>query len=1171
MNIINGKLFLSSRDLIAELECSKRLVLDYSVKEFGLALEKAPSSPELELLVKLGKAHEAQIVERLKAVGEVVEIGAPSFTLEALEAAAQQTRDAVASGVDTILQACLLTDDFLGFADFLILQRDDAGEPVKDNEGRFIYNPVDAKSARSEKRGAVLQVAAYAYAMGKMGLAIPRTIHLWLGGDLSWQVPASDVIDLAAEFLQRVKARLAATKAIPALLWEAPRESCVRCTWKENCVSGRRESDDLSLVQGIRASTRLALLGSGIRTVAQLAGATDEDRPRKPKEVSEETFKTLVAQADIQLRGRSSREKILAEPKDLMALGLLPRTSSGDIWFDMEGDPFAENGEGLEYMFGYTYLNDQNEEDFATFEAMDRVTEKVAFHDFIMMVLDRQRLFPDMHIYHYAAYEPSRMGILSQRHGVLEEEVDQLLRTGVFVDLYSIVRKAFRFSTDSMSIKYVEQIYQGRRVKEEGVTTAVDSVIEFEKAAAYLALGDEGRFEFTLKKIREYNKVDCDSTKKLDEWLREQATLYGIDLEAARVVASEVITESGEVTEPITAALAEGLPRDPAARTPEQHGLALLASAISFHDRESKPAWWNIFDRAKSDLYDLESYNDVVIASKVTATPWIPPQGRARNYRREVTIQAEGVEVNQVFELNHKPHLLYELAPEDFKTIQGSGRGFKPAGKIISISGDTIVLEESTSGDLRTELPMAILPGAPVSTGTIQAVLRDELGVATLSRMKNLVEVFPKTAWADLLLKRTPRQISDVTLRRSGSNVEDIIQSLIESDGSYVAVQGPPGTGKTFVGKHVIARLAAEGWKIGVTAQSHAVIENILDGVSELDPLLPIAKKPQEGSAPKPYHQDNVDTWANRQRGGFVIGGTVWSFSNQKVRDLGFDLMVIDEAGQFSLANTLVAASAANKALLLGDPQQLPQVSQATHPEPVEVSILTHLMGEHKTIPKSLGYFLGLTYRMHPALTSHVSQLQYDNRLESDPICSNRSLSEVDPGLHVIEVEHEGNTVLSIEEGRAILELLPKLIGKDWIDDSVGGSPQIARPIVETDVVVVAAFNRQVRYLKTLLGNNGYPDIRVGTVDKFQGQQAPIVIVSMATSSSEDLPRGLEFLLSPNRLNVAISRAKWVCYLVRSPLLSKMEPTSARGMIFLGKFVSLCRNNKNLARNLLTP
>ena len=1159
MDIIEGRIVLSPRDLISELECSHRLTLDLAVKKFDLPAPKQAPSAELTLLEELGKKHEAKIVERLRAEGNNAVIGMPAASLPAIEAATAKTREAIEAGVDTVIQASLFTGDFVGYADFLVLAKDESGNPLKDSQGRNIYNPVDAKSARSEKRGAILQVAAYAYAMREMGLATPLTVHLWLGGDKEWSWPADDLMDLAEEFVNRVKARVEETKAKPDPVWEAPRESCVRCRWIKSCESGRIAADDITLTQGIRSTTRLALLEAGIKTMPELASATKEQRPRSPKEVSEETFNTLVAQANIQVRGRENKTVILSEPKELLALGLLPEPSLGDIWFDMEGDPFGEDGEGLEYMFGYTFLNQSGQPDFQTFDAIDREGEKQAFEEFIRMVLDRQSQYPDMHIYHYAAYEPSRMGMLSQRHGTLENEVDQLLRSGIFVDLYSIVRKAFRFSSDSISIKDVEQIYQGKRIKDEGVTTAVDSVIQFEAAVTARSLGDYKNFERIVGEIRAYNKVDCDSTRSLDHWLRDQAKELQIDIASIRPQAIQEYSEKEEAEDPIAVQLMEGIPANVDARTPDEQATALLASAVSFHWREQKPVWWNIFDRAKAEIDQFDGFNDVVLATNVKATPWAIPPGK-RNYFREVTIQAEEVEIDHIFEEKDSPHVLYGSAPSGFKEIFGSTRGFKAVNKILSVEGDTVVFQESIKDGTWIDLPMELIPPAPVNTKAITEVLRDQLGSQILQRKSVPVPLFPDQAWADLLLKRHPRQISGEPLPHKGSKIDDVVTALLDSANSYVAVQGPPGTGKTYLGKHVVVELAKAGWRIGVTAQSHAVIENILDGVVGVDPSIPVAKKQQSGGKiPKGYHQTDVPAWAMRQSGGFVIGGTVWTFSGNDIRALGLDLMVIDEAGQFSLANTLAAASSAKRTLLLGDPQQLPQVSQATHPEPVEISVLSHIMGEHKTIPDEYGYFLDETHRMHPEITQYVSRLQYENRLHSDGICSQRDLVDIAPGLHIVNVHHVGNTVKSEEEADEILRRIPDLLGKMWIDADNGNGRFPARPLAQTDIIVVAAYNRQVRYIKSLLASNGLGDIRVGTVDKFQGQEAPVVFVSMATSSSEDLPRGIEFLLSPNRLNVAISRAQWACYLLRSPQLAHMEPASAKGMVYLGKFISLCR------------
>jgi uncharacterized protein len=372
-----------------------------------------------------------------------------------------------------------------------------------------------------------------------------------------------------------------------------------------------------------------------------------------------------------------------------------------------------------------------------------------------------------------------------------------------------------------------------------------------------------------------------------------------------------------------------------------------------------------------------------------------------------------------------------------------------------------------------------------------------------------------------------------------------------------VAVQGPPGTGKTFVGSKVVAELAKQGWRIGVVAQSHAVVENFIEKVMQLDPMLAVGKKPRAGGDQGlSWEIDSPASWVAGQIDGFVLGGTAWNFADQTVQALGLDLLVVDEAGQFSVTMTLASAVGAKRLLLLGDPQQLPQVSLASHPEGAEVSALEHYAQGRKTLSKDVGFFLETTYRMHPELTRKVSDLQYEGRLQSSPNVLVRNLEGVQPGVLPIAVEHTGNTTRSDEEAEKVVAIAKELLGKMWTDND-DDRPKEPRPIDSEDIIVVAAFNDQVRAIRSYLRRNNLEGIRVGTVDKFQGQEAAVVIVSMATSSEEDLPRGVEFLLSPNRLNVAVSRGKWACYLVHSPELRRIAPSSVSGLINLGGFLEL--------------
>jgi uncharacterized protein len=359
--------------------------------------------------------------------------------------------------------------------------------------------------------------------------------------------------------------------------------------------------------------------------------------------------------------------------------------------------------------------------------------------------------------------------------------------------------------------------------------------------------------------------------------------------------------------------------------------------------------------------------------------------------------------------------------------------------------------------------------------------------------------------------------------------------------------------------------VAEHGWQIGVVAQSHRVVEHVLDGVVEAGlsgDIVGKAPSSEQGSGyysespfseiPKDRHREFAERHA---LGGYVIGGTAWDFANPKRFDREqLDLLVIDEAGQFSLAATIAAAASAKRLLLLGDPQQLPQVSQGVHPAPVDGSALGHIGAGHDVLPADYGYFLAASRRMHPALADVVSKLSYDGELGANAVAGEGMLEGIEPGLHPVPVAHTGNATDSAEEASAVLDIVRQLLDAPWLDPERAAG---ARPLTEDDLIVVTPYNAQLDRIRDALDNAGLARVRVGTVDKFQGQQAVVSIVSLAASSAGDVPRGLSFLLSRNRLNVAISRAQWASYLVYSPGVLDHLPHTPDEVVTLGRFIRL--------------
>jgi uncharacterized protein len=391
-----------------------------------------------------------------------------------------------------------------------------------------------------------------------------------------------------------------------------------------------------------------------------------------------------------------------------------------------------------------------------------------------------------------------------------------------------------------------------------------------------------------------------------------------------------------------------------------------------------------------------------------------------------------------------------------------------------------------------------------------------------------------------------------------------VVATLLGLDRSYLAIQGPPGTGKTYVGSNVVARLVREyGWRVGVVGQSHATSENFLASVVQAGvPADRVVKVPRAGadpddveSAPWTPVKNNaavaafLSSCAETGRGG-VVGGTAWTFANEgTIPRRSLDLLVVDEAGQFSLAPTIASSIAATRLLLLGDPQQLPQVSQGSHPEPVDESALGWLADGQHVLPDAFGYFLARTRRMEPALTASVSALSYDGQLAS--MVSGRHLDGINAGVHPEPIVHAGNTTSSVEEAARVVALAQDVVGRRWVDGDT------ERVLTDEDVIVVAPYNAQGAVIRDALDRAGLRGTQVGTVDLFQGREAVVSIVSLAASSAADIPRGLDFLLMPNRLNVALSRAKWAAYLVYSPALVTGLPPSIAGLSLLSRFIEL--------------
>jgi predicted RecB family nuclease len=1175
----DGRIVWSASDLKSAAECEFAWLRKMDAKLGRIDAVPDPEDLTLERAGRLGTQHELRVLEqyRLAHPGRVVEVpAAASSDAAALNAAVALTDAALASNAAVIYQAAFSTDEFVGFADFL----------VRDEHGSWLVQ--DTKLARTARVTALMQLAAYVDQLDRLGVDRADRVQLLLGDGSVSEHRVSDLLPVFRLRRERLRALIVdrdvtAAAAGAPIAWGDERGAlrvvaCGRCPTCDLEVTAHR---DLLLVAGMRPVQRERLRAAGIRTIDELAGAR-----MNPDRMSWDTFAGLRTQARLQLSSpaggvdapahadgapeagapdagapEAGAPDAAAPPVPTYevvfpkAIGALPRPDNGDLFFDFEGDPlYTESAEagapqwGIDYLFGWVDAQEQ----YSALWAHSFADEKAALERFLDVVELRRREHPGMHIYHYAPYEPTHLLAMAARYGVREADVDRLLRDGVFVDLYPIVRRALRVGSRSYSIKKLEPLYMGDEVRTSDVQRGDDSIVRYVEARALYEAGDAAAGQAILDDLADYNRYDCVSTRRLRDWLVERARESGLrpspDVEAA-----EAVYEPSERAVRLGRLAIEAGPSDGADAT----ALRLGAAAIDYYPREAKTFWATHFLRLREPVSVWEETRDVVVVDRDRSrvvTDWHRPEG-ARTDRRIVELRGELAPGTRL-SVDSSPFALYELPAPFPAETHPRWIHIHRTVRVVDVLEDGVVMEETAiQGFTWAELPVALTPAAPPRAGSQQAAI-DEWADAVIAAAPAL----PADPATDLLLRRAPRTASGTLARGTGDDVSDIVRSLAEVDRSYLAVQGPPGTGKTYVGSHVVARLVAErGFRVGVVAQSHAVVEHMLARIVEAGvPRAQVGKAPKSSAGStgdEPYTviaKNGMAEFVASQPGGFVVGGTAWDLTHPgRIARGGLDLLVIDEAGQFSLASTIAVSVAAPRLLLLGDPQQLPQVSQGTHPEPVDTSALGWVMDGAAVIPPDRGYFLAQTRRMRPEVAAPVSDLSYDGRLAAHPCTSERAIEGVAPGVVPVPMAHTRNATQSPEEAARVVEIVRDLVGRRW-HDGTG-----TRALTPSDVIVVTPYNAQQVLVEEALADAGFAAVPVGTVDRFQGQEAAVAVVSLAASSGRDAPRGLEFLLLQNRLNVGVSRAMHTAFVVYGTGLLDDLPRTPEGVARLSAFARL--------------
>ena len=791
-------------------------------------------------------------------------------------------------------------------------------------------------------------------------------------------------------------------------------------------------------------------------------------------------------QARLQLQYRNTREpvfELLAAEPDPIPRGLarLPAPSRGDIFLDFESDPFVEGG-GLEYLLGYVTLNEAGQPEYTPAWALDRPSERRTFEQFIDAVIARRRIHPDLHIYHYSPYEPVALKRLMGRYATREDELDRMLRAGMLVDLHSVVKQSMRASVERYSLKDLEIFFGFTRE-----TDLRDARLALQAMERGLELNDiDSVPDAARTAVASYNREDCLSTLHLRNWL-EQLRPAGPRPPLDPGDPSEAVDEKRQRTLALMARLQNG-----------EQARWLLSYMLEFHRREEKAPWWEYF-RLKS-LTDEELLEERDAISGLRFVKQVGGKDKWPIHR--YAFPAQETQIRRDNEL---------------QTTREEGK----CGEVVEIDAAARTIDIKKTAAMAHVHPTSVFSHTVITGGAVAESL------------------FRLGTW-----------VADHGIDAPGKYraARDLLLRLPRTD-HVLPIQGPPGSGKTYTGARMICDCLENGEKVGITAVSHKVIRKLLEETLKAAKfsILAIQKVPEKSKEPHLFITETTKNDAvleSLQSGEARLGaGTAWLWAREEFEQ-SLDVLFVDEAGQMSLADVLALSQAAKRIVLLGDPQQLEQPLQGTHPPGVAVSALQHILGDAETMPIERGRFLAETWRLSPAICDFTSELFYESRLKPHAGCEFQKLEGptrfAGSGLWFVPVDHDGNQSRSKEETSVVADIVADLLQPNvtWID-----AEGTTHTLTAADILIVSPYNAQVFDIADRL-----PNIKAGTVDRFQGQEAPVVIYSMATSSPEDAPRGMEFLYSLNRFNVATSRARCAVILVGNPSLFEPECQTPRQM-----------------------
>jgi predicted RecB family nuclease len=1126
MKLTAGQIRLAATDLGNHLACRHLTTLDLQVAQ-GKRAEPEWSAPDLKVLQELGLRHQRDYLAHLTEQGLPVE-NLEQIPYKEEERLLTETLALMEKGAKVIAQGALSDGKWFGRPDVLLRVA------TPSTRWAWSYEVQDTKLAKETKATTILQLSLYSELLERIQGTLPESL---------WVIPPGFKREKYAVLEYAAYYRLVRKRLLKAVAEEAatgtypePVEHCNVCPWFRECDSRRRSDDHLSLVAGIRRQQRDQFEEWSAGTMAKLA-ALPIPLKERPKHGSKAGYERVMKQARIQVLGRAEKKHVhepILPVVESMGFCRLPQPAVDDMFMDLEGDPFAGT-QGLQYLFGFTSKDADGEYRYEKRWALNAEEEKKGFEWLVDEIMRRREAHPRMHVYHFGAYEPGTLKRLMGMYATREDEIDRMLRAGVLVDLHQAFKQGVRASVEEYSLKKVEAFYGFERKTPLETSRAAMRYVEHRLE---LGWGDEELPDSIREAMEGYNSDDCLSAANLRDWLeqeRRKLAERGTDVprfldrdEQASEGVEKQQTRIAELVEQLTS----GIPKDQNERTKEQQARWLLAQLLDWHRRDAKPKLWRYFDLRGMDDSDLLEERDAI-----SGLVWVERVRLADGSiadRYSFPNQETNVRADDKKEVHHKDQRIGTVVAMD------------PIARTIDIKKD---------GPAEGFHPSSIFVKEPYRNARAQQDSLYRLGCWVRDNGITVNGLWQ--AVRNFLLHKPPELSNSESFKVSDTEdfADELARIVSALHFSVLAVQGPPGSGKTTNAARAIETLVTKRrMKIGVTALTHSVIRNLLKTIftegSERVRCMHKSDKKYDGAsegiavtttnelALKGIKLGTVD----------VLGGTAFLWAREEFAN-SVDVLFVDEASQVSLADVLAISQAAKSVVLIGDPQQLARPGDAAHPPGAELSGLEHMLtdpelGKLKTMPPELGLFIDETKRLHPKICGFTSTAFYEGRLHARAFTQDRVLEGhgwlEGAGLWFVPVEHEGNRNSSAQEVEAVARIVQSLLRPEvkWFY----GTGRSA-PLPSQEILIVAPYNAQVSDLGARL-----PGISAGTVDKFQGQQGAVVIYSLTTSSPEDAPRGMEFLYSLNRLNVATSRAKTAVILVGSPRLFEPECRTPRQM-----------------------